>query len=198
MVPPQPHHVLSTYYRAADLTIVPSRSESFGSSRSNPRRAGPRSSRLRCGRASHARRSWPDRASGPGPRPTRLRDGRGADPRRSDLRRHPVASLRGSRIGLHLDLDGGTPPSGLRRPHRTSPRRLLGLTAGEALRGAGAVDQRGGMVSWFARFRWVVLTALLTVAACQASDGSPSMESNGPAESATTGALPSTELEGRV
>ena len=30
MVPPQPHHVLSTYYRAADVTIVPSRSESFG------------------------------------------------------------------------------------------------------------------------------------------------------------------------
>ena len=30
MVPPQPHHVLSTYYRAADLALVPSRSESFG------------------------------------------------------------------------------------------------------------------------------------------------------------------------
>jgi D-inositol-3-phosphate glycosyltransferase len=29
-VPPQPHHLLSTYYRAADLCIVPSRSESFG------------------------------------------------------------------------------------------------------------------------------------------------------------------------
>lgn len=29
-VPPQPHHLLSTYYRAADLVIVPSRSESFG------------------------------------------------------------------------------------------------------------------------------------------------------------------------
>lgn len=29
-VPPQPHHALSTYYRAADVTIVPSRSESFG------------------------------------------------------------------------------------------------------------------------------------------------------------------------
>lgn len=28
--PPQPHHMLSTYYRAADLTLVPSRSESFG------------------------------------------------------------------------------------------------------------------------------------------------------------------------
>ena len=28
--PPQPHHLLSTYYRAADLCIVPSRSESFG------------------------------------------------------------------------------------------------------------------------------------------------------------------------
>jgi D-inositol-3-phosphate glycosyltransferase len=28
--PPQPHHVLSTYYRAADVCVVPSRSESFG------------------------------------------------------------------------------------------------------------------------------------------------------------------------
>ncbi len=29
-VSPQPHHILSTYYRAADVVIVPSRSESFG------------------------------------------------------------------------------------------------------------------------------------------------------------------------
>lgn len=29
-VEPQPHHLLSTYYRAADVTVVPSRSESFG------------------------------------------------------------------------------------------------------------------------------------------------------------------------
>jgi D-inositol-3-phosphate glycosyltransferase len=29
-VPPQPHHLLATYYRAADLCVVPSRSESFG------------------------------------------------------------------------------------------------------------------------------------------------------------------------
>ena len=29
-VDPQPHHILSSYYRAADLVIVPSRSESFG------------------------------------------------------------------------------------------------------------------------------------------------------------------------
>ena len=29
-VDPQPHHLLSTYYRAADACIVPSRSESFG------------------------------------------------------------------------------------------------------------------------------------------------------------------------
>ena len=28
--PPQPHHILSSYYRAADIVIVPSRSESFG------------------------------------------------------------------------------------------------------------------------------------------------------------------------
>lgn len=29
-VPPQPHHVLSTWYRAVDACVVPSRSESFG------------------------------------------------------------------------------------------------------------------------------------------------------------------------
>jgi D-inositol-3-phosphate glycosyltransferase len=29
-VDPQPHHILSTYYRAADVVVVPSRSESFG------------------------------------------------------------------------------------------------------------------------------------------------------------------------
>jgi len=28
--PPVPHHLLSTYYRAADVCLVPSRSESFG------------------------------------------------------------------------------------------------------------------------------------------------------------------------
>ncbi len=30
LVPPCPHHSLSTYYRAADVVLVPSRSESFG------------------------------------------------------------------------------------------------------------------------------------------------------------------------
>jgi D-inositol-3-phosphate glycosyltransferase len=30
IVEPQPHHILSTYYRAADAVLVPSRSESFG------------------------------------------------------------------------------------------------------------------------------------------------------------------------
>jgi len=29
-ITPQPHHILSSYYRAADIVIVPSRSESFG------------------------------------------------------------------------------------------------------------------------------------------------------------------------
>jgi D-inositol-3-phosphate glycosyltransferase len=29
-VPPQPHHLLSTWYRAADVVVVPSRAESFG------------------------------------------------------------------------------------------------------------------------------------------------------------------------
>lgn len=30
VVEPQPHHILATYYRAADVVLVPSRSESFG------------------------------------------------------------------------------------------------------------------------------------------------------------------------
>ncbi|WP_419929795.1 glycosyltransferase [Candidatus Poriferisocius sp.] len=30
LIPPRPHHWLSTYYRAADVVLVPSRSESFG------------------------------------------------------------------------------------------------------------------------------------------------------------------------
>ena len=29
-VAPRPHHILSSYYRAADVVVVPSRSESFG------------------------------------------------------------------------------------------------------------------------------------------------------------------------
>ena len=29
-IAPQPHHILSTYYRASDLVVVPSKSESFG------------------------------------------------------------------------------------------------------------------------------------------------------------------------
>jgi len=30
LIAPQPHHLLSTYYRASDIVVVPSRSESFG------------------------------------------------------------------------------------------------------------------------------------------------------------------------
>ena len=30
LLPPQPHELLSTFYRAADVVLVPSRSESFG------------------------------------------------------------------------------------------------------------------------------------------------------------------------
>ncbi len=30
LIPPQPHHILSTFYRASDVVVVPSKSESFG------------------------------------------------------------------------------------------------------------------------------------------------------------------------
>ncbi|MEZ5137151.1 MAG: glycosyltransferase [Acidimicrobiales bacterium] len=70
VIPPQPHHLLSTYYRAADVVLVPSRSESFGG------RAGGRRLRHpgggRCGRrVDDHRRARPDRAS--------LVEGDGAD-----------------------------------------------------------------------------------------------------------------------
>ena len=136
MVPPQPHHVLSTYYRAADVTIVPSRSESFGLVALESAACGT-----------------PVVASDVGGLRTLVDHGRtglrvpGRDP--DDFAEaveriigDPIFAGRLSRAGcrggdgLHLDLDGRSPAAGVRRPERTRPRRLHGLTA--CGRGVGA------------------------------------------------------------
>ena len=100
-VEPKPHHLLSSYYRAADVVIVPSRGESFGlvalrgGGLRHPRR------RQRCRRVAQrrprrrhraARRGTPPRALRPCPCPSDRRSRR----RRGDGRR--LASVRARRF----------------------------------------------------------------------------------------------------
>ena len=68
-VPPQPHHLLSTYYRAADVVLVPSPLGELRARR--PGGGGVRhAGRGRRGRRpAHARRPRPHRLPGDGPRP---------------------------------------------------------------------------------------------------------------------------------
>ena len=72
-VPPQPHHLLSTYYRAADVCVVPSRSESFGLVALEAAACGTPGRGRRGRRARHPRRGRQHRPAGRGPRPGRLR-----------------------------------------------------------------------------------------------------------------------------
>ena len=60
---PQPHHLLSTYYRAADVCLVPSRSESFGLVALEAAACGTPGRGGRSRRPAHARRPRPHRAS---------------------------------------------------------------------------------------------------------------------------------------
>jgi len=64
LVPPRPHHWLSTYYRAADVVLVPSRSESFGLVALEAAASGtPGGGRAR-GRFALDRGPWPNRILG--------------------------------------------------------------------------------------------------------------------------------------
>jgi len=68
-VAPQPHELLSTYYRAADVCLVPSRSESFGPGRPRGRGLRDTGGGLGCGRTAQPHRPRPDRLPGRGRRP---------------------------------------------------------------------------------------------------------------------------------
>jgi D-inositol-3-phosphate glycosyltransferase len=100
---PQPHHELSTYYRAADVCLVPSRSESFG---------------LRRGRrVAVARRARLDRLPRRATRPRAIRGARAVDPRLAGAGGSHVAQRGRARVALHLVDDGGAVAPLVRRHH---------------------------------------------------------------------------------
>ena len=124
-VAPQPHHILSTYYRAADVVVVPSRSESFGLVALEAAACG-----------------IPVVASAVGGLLTLVDDGETGflvpdrapevfakaiamildDPILSESMSMAAAIARAS---LHVEFRCGTTPPPLRRSHRAAARRLL-------------------------------------------------------------------------
>ena len=124
-VPPQPHELLSTYYRAADVCLVPSRSESFGLVALEAAACGTPVVASDVGGlrslVDHGRTGYLVEEPGPGgvrrlgpPDPGRAAAGRAPEHRRGAA-------------GPPLHLGPCRPPAGrdLRRSHRRPPRRVL-------------------------------------------------------------------------
>ena len=82
-VAPQPHELLSTYYRAADVCVVPSRSESFGLVALEAAACGTPVVACRCRWPYDARRGPTHRISGRRSRHRRFREGHREGSRRS-------------------------------------------------------------------------------------------------------------------
>ncbi len=78
--PPQPHELLSTYYRAADVCLVPSRSESFGLVALEAAACGTPVVASDVGGLTHPGRPRPHRVPGRGTRRRRLRRAGAPDP----------------------------------------------------------------------------------------------------------------------
>ncbi len=125
-VEPKPHHLLSSYYRAADVVIVPSRSESFGlvaleaAACGIPVVASAVGGLLNVvhdGVTGTARRRSSARALRPGCVAADRRPGRRRGDGRGGVRSRPT-------VHLELHRSAAAPP--VRRPRRTAhPRRLL-------------------------------------------------------------------------
>ena len=117
-VEPQPHHILSTYYRAADVVLAPSRSESFGSGRTRGGGVRDPRGRQRCRRPAQPRRRRSHRSTHRRPRSQRLRPCRCRDPRGRHVAR--LDERGGGRTGaaLHVEFRRRPTAPSLRRPHR--------------------------------------------------------------------------------
>ena len=125
-VAPQPHHLLSTYYRAADVCVVPSRSESFGLVALEAAACGTPVVAADVGGLTtlvdHGRTGFLVDGRDPG-RLRRLRRRHRARRCRARPRAMAAAAVApGRRLPL---VDGRRPAApGLRRPHRSGPGRV--------------------------------------------------------------------------
>ena len=124
-VPPQPHHILSTYYRAADVVLVPEPQRELRPRR--PRGRGLRGAgrRQRGRRVADPRRRHRDRVPGARSRARRVRQGDRPHSRRAHTRVVDEHDVGGTREALHVELRGCPIATAVRRPQRQPARRLF-------------------------------------------------------------------------
>ena len=133
MLPPQRHEMLSSYYRAADVCVVPSHSESFGLVALEAAACGVPVVAAAVGGLTTLVDRRAHRLSRRGPRPGRLRPSAGCHPDRPAARRPPGRAGGRPGPGLHL---GGS------RPGAVGPGRGADGLGPGALRVAAAERRR--------------------------------------------------------
>ena len=145
-VPPQPHHLLSTWYRAADVVVVPSRSESFGLVALEAAACGRPVVAVGGRRPAHHRRGRPHRLPRRRARPRRLRRRIGellADPARRRPWAGPGPSGPGASRGRRPPpASAGSTPTSPPGPSSSAERAL-----GRAQRTGMSADGDGGYPS---------------------------------------------------
>ena len=130
-VRPQPHHILSSYYRAADVVVVPSRSESFGLVALEAAACGVPTVASAVGGLLNIVHDGVTGLLVEGRDPARFARGPRADPRRPGRRGGDGRGGRGAGAAVHVELHRGAPAAAVHRP-RVAPgpsARRLHVTA---------------------------------------------------------------------